>query len=208
VFEIEDLKAGDVSVQAGMVNEEKILFGDWLQGNWDLYADGYKAAADKLVEQIEGNPLEDRLICPVLFMYRHFIELKLKHLIFALDQLSDTQISARELIKHPLYPFWSYVRKHMDCIGGEGQNAELFNLLEARIRELDQLDPDGYHFRYPLNTRFEEMAIPESLGMKNLKETMNKIYNAFALIEGGIDYEVERRSLDAELEAEIRAELR
>jgi len=132
MLEIEDLKAGDVLVKAVRADQETILFGDWLQGNWDLYADGYKSAADRLVDQIEGTPLEDRLICPVFFMYRHFIELRLKTLIFGLDNLSSTQISGNELAKHPLTPLWSYVRTHLGSIGGEGNNKELFDLLEAR----------------------------------------------------------------------------
>ena len=41
--------------------------------------------------------------------------------------------------------------------------------------------------------------------MKNLKDTMNKISNAFGLIEGGIDAEREGRASDAELEAEMRS---
>ncbi len=206
MFEIEDLKPGDVLIQAGDLNEEKVLFGDWLQGKWDLYADGYKVAADMLVEQIEGNPVEDRLICPVLFMYRHFVELKLKHLILSLDKLSGKQISEKQFGKHHLYPLWLYVKTHLDCIGGEGGNAELFASLDARIKELDQLDPDSTHFRYSHNKTFQEMAIPESLSMSNLKDTMNKINNAFGLIEGGVDYETEGRATDAELEAEMRAE--
>ncbi len=205
MFEIEDLKAGDVLVKAVRADQETILFGDWLQGNWNLYADGYKSAADKLVDQIEGTPLEDRLICPVFFMYRHFIELRLKTLIFGLDNLSSTQITEKELAKHPLTPLWSYVRTHLGSIGGEGNNKELFDLLEARIVELDQLDPDGYSFRYPHNRKFEVMEIPESLGMRNLKQTMNKIHNAFTMIDGGIDAEHERRALDAELKAELTA---
>ena len=206
MFEIEDLKPDDVLIQAGNLNEGKVLFGDWLQGNWDLYADGYKVAADILVEQLEGNPQEDRLICPVLFMYRYFVELKLKHLILSLDRLSGTQISKEKFGKHHLSPLWIYVREHLDCVGGEGNSAELFASLGARIEELNQLDPDSMHFRYSHSKAFQEMAIPDSLSMSNLKGTMNKINNAFGLIEAGIDYEMEGRAIDAELEAEMRAE--
>jgi hypothetical protein len=45
------------------------------------------------------------------------------------------------------------------------------------------------------------------LGIKNLKDTMDKICNAFGLIDGGIDWETEGRALDAELEAEMRSHL-
>jgi len=77
--------------------------------------------------------------------------------------------------------------------------------LDARIKELDGLDPDEYRFRYRGNTQSKITELPESLGIKNLKDTMDKISNAFGLIDGGIDGEMEGRALDAELEAEMRS---
>jgi len=47
-----------------------------------------------------------------------------------------------------------------------------------------------------------------ALGIKNLKDTMDKISNAFGLIDGGLDGEMEGRALDAELEAEMRSNSR
>ena len=104
---------------------------------------------------------------------------------------------------HHLYRLWSIVKSHLHCLR-DSSNQD-FILLDARIRELDDLDPDGYRFRYPVNTQSEIRKLPESLGIKNLKDTMDKISNAFGLIDGGIDGEMEGRALDAELEAEMRS---
>lgn len=201
MFEFEDLKLGDKLIR-NEANEGKVLFSQSLRGNWDLYAEGYKLAADMLVDQIEGTPLEDRLLCPVLFMYRHFIELKLKNLISNLKVLSTNEFAFK--FNHKLYEPWSIVRSNLDCLRG-GSNERQFDVLDLCIKELDQLDPDGYHFRYPHNRNFEDLTIPEALSMRNLKDTMNKIYYAFQLIEGGIDCEKEGRALAAELEVEMKA---
>ncbi len=73
------------------------------------------------------------------------------------------------------------------------------------MKELDGLDPDGERFRYPVDKRSQITELPESLGIKNLKDTMEKIGNAFGRIDGGIEYETEGRALDAELETEMRS---
>ena len=201
MFEIKDLTATDRVIRNERDNDEKVLFSNFLVGNWSFFADGYKLAADMLVDQVEGNPPEDCLIAPILFLYRHWVELKLKELILSLKVFSVAEITRPN--HHHLYDLWSIVKSNLPCLR-DSRNQD-FILLDARIKELDGLDPDGYRFRYPVNKRSEITELPESLGIKNLKDTMDKICNAFGLIDGGIDYETEGRALDAELEAEMRS---
>jgi len=141
------------------------------------------------------------LNCPILFLYRHWVELKLKELILSLKVFSVVEITRPN--HHHLYDLWSIVKSNPDRLR-DSSNQD-FILLDARIKELDGLDLDGERFRYPVNMKSEITELPESLGIKNLKETMNKISNAFGLIDGGIDGEMEGRALEAELEAEIRS---
>jgi hypothetical protein len=201
MFEIEDLTATDRIIRNERGNDEKVLFSNFLVGNWSFFADGYKLAADVLVDQVEGNPPEDCLIAPILFLYRHWVELKLKELILSLKVLSVAEITRPN--HHHLYDLWSIVKSNLHCLR-DSSNQD-FILLDARIKELNGLDPDGYRFRYPVNTQSEITELPESLGIKNLKDTMDKVSNAFGLIDGGIDGEMEGRALDAELEAEMRS---
>ena len=205
MFEIEDLTPSDRIIPNERGNDEKVLFSDFLVGNWNFFADGYKLAADMLVDQIEGNAREDCLIAPVLFLYRHWIEIKLKELIVSLNVFSVTEITRPN--HHNLYQLWSTVKSNLHCLRDSGSQDDRFILLDARIKELHNLDPDGYRFRYPVDTRSQTTDLPESLGVKNLKNTMDKISNAFGLIDGGIDAESEGRALDAELEAEMRSYL-
>lgn len=201
MFEIKDLTPTDRIIRNERGNDEKVLFSNFLVGNWSFFADGYKLAADMLVDQVEGNPPEDCLIAPILFLYRHWVELKLKELILSLKVFSVAEITRRN--HHHLYDLWSKVKTNLSCLR-DSSNKD-FILLDARIKELDGLDPDGYRFRYPVNTQSEITELPESLGIKNLKDTMDKINNAFGLIDGGIDGEMEGRALEAELEAEMRS---
>lgn len=80
-LEIPYPERGDKLLDPSRKPGEKRLFAGWMVGQWQWYPDAYKQAADKLVNQIEGHSWEDRLIFPVIFLYRHFVELKLKYLI-------------------------------------------------------------------------------------------------------------------------------
>src|ERR1035441_6543594 len=51
----------------------------------DAYAFGYRMAANILAEHVRGQGCEAVLFYPVVFLYRHHVELMLKNLIFRLD---------------------------------------------------------------------------------------------------------------------------
>lgn len=70
--------------------ERELLFKsdiDWKNNAWihhyfdnmSVSADGYKLGADKLVEYIKANDNhQDTLLFPIIFLYMHAIELRLK----------------------------------------------------------------------------------------------------------------------------------
>jgi hypothetical protein len=195
----------DTLIKQGAWHEPKILFADWLAGNWHMYPDGYKQAADMVVDAMSGEPAEDILILPTVFMYRHYVELKLKDIIIQLDKLSGTRMDPRDF-GHQLLSLWSYLKDHLNCIRIECPDKELLPALTQLIGELSNLDPDSMHFRYATDKqRLNEMPMPRCLDMAHFKETMEKIKSGLDYIEAGIDAEREDRSIDAELDAEMRS---
>jgi hypothetical protein len=197
-------KKGDALIQGGGGKAAKALFADWMKGEWGFYADGYKRAADIIVDQVDGDAPDDILILPIIFLYRHYVEVKLKDVIIGLDRLSGTHMG-KGFGTHNLISLWSYLKSHLDCIRTEPGNKEILPALDSLIAELATLDPDSFHFRYPYDkTLQQEMQLPHSLSMNHFKETMEKIEHGFAYIEAGIDLETEARGLDADLEAEMR----
>lgn len=201
--EIRDPEPGDTLIKE---SGDKTLYADWMAGNWYFYPDGYKEAADRLVDQIQENwAPDDRLICPIIFLYRHFVELKLKAIVIELDRLSGTEMPDGQFTKHELRQLWSYVKSHLNCIRDGELDKQISNILDKLIKDLADLDPDSMHFRYPHNKKFEEMKLPYSLSMGNFKDVMEGLKNGLALIEAGIDLEKEARALDAELQAEVNS---
>ena len=198
-LEIRYPKNGDHLIEEG--GDVRTLFGDWIKGKWFSYVDGYKAAADLLVDKIEGRAPEDILVLPIVFMYRHHVELKLKYIITAIDVLSQTQIP--NLITHNLIALWNYVKVHLGCIRGGPFDAEMIASLDHLITELSNLDPNSFRFRYSHDRDFNENDIPTSINLRHFKETMQILSNGLSFIESGIDYERDCRALDADIEAQM-----
>ncbi len=204
-LEIHYPRLADNLIEGGGGKQAKTLFTDLMAGRWSIYADGYRRAADALVDRVEGEPPDDIFLLPIVFLYRHFVELTLKDLFLRLVSLCHIGIDPKRVTTHKLIPLWEFVKAHLNCIREEMHDKEIVPALDKLIRELSDLDPDSMHFRYAVDKEFAEMVLPRSLSMDHLKSTMEKIYNGFAYIEAGIDMEWDARDFDAELRAEVES---
>jgi hypothetical protein len=181
---------------------QKLLFADWMSGDWYAYADAYKDAADMLVDQIKENwSPHDPLILPIIFLYRHFVELKLKWIVFQLDLIGGTHPPSGLKGQHDLRSLWAYVKYHLTCLRSHSESQTIEGL-EMLIRELSDLDPKSIRFRYSHDRKDQAFALPHQISMQHFKEGMGKLADGLLYIEAGIDIEREGWEIDAELQAE------
>ncbi|HHT96569.1 MAG TPA: hypothetical protein GXZ90_01580 [Clostridiales bacterium] len=155
------------------------------------YVEGYKEAGDILVENAIGadladNKIRDTLIFPILFSYRQFLELRVKmnYIKFSLEDNS----SKKEFINktsHDLKRAWDDYVKPLVL-----EDAKLINMmdeinqLQSYIYEFNDLDPDGFRFRYPINKKLDSLNKDwEYLDLVNLKHRMNEMYDLMEDIE-------------------------
>jgi hypothetical protein len=119
-----------------------------------LYSTGYLAAGDRLAEGLSGLPSEDALVYPILFLYRHHLELELKELIsYGLLCLSgfDEATTAKKIDRlkeiHSLKSLWNLLEyHHPDC--DKWASAECQGSFRKLLFELDEHDPKGQAARY------------------------------------------------------------
>ncbi len=195
-------QVGDTLIKQG--NSTKALFADWMTGQWDFYANGYKRAGDILVDQLEGGTQDDPLILPILFSYRHYTELKLKTMIIGFDKLTGQRMKD-EKFGHNLEHLWSYLKNQLLSLPDKPMEKGVIPALDSLIREFIALDRGSYTFRYAQDKlRENEMPLPHQVDMPHLKETMEKIKNGLDYLEAGIDVEYERRDFEAEMSAEMQ----
>lgn len=119
------------------------------------YADGYRQAARRLVDEFvtngqEANYALDTVVYPIVFLYRHHFELMLKRLLRELDLIKGGK--GKFPAGHKLGPLWSKVRASIEPMFKDadwGQNA----LVDGLIDQFDAIDADGQTARYPRNSK-------------------------------------------------------
>lgn len=158
-------KSGSVFNSTLPPRDSDILFGanteDWQLnacishwGNADFaYKAGFRVAAIQLTERMCDNPSsQDCIVYPIVYLYRHHIELALKNVIRLSAQLLDQSISNNQLRTHDLSRLWQVVRAKLNPICRLAEMPQLpkadIDGIDSYMRQLNNLDPSGESFRY------------------------------------------------------------
>lgn len=134
------------------------------------FAAGYKNAAHALVAQLEravGYP--DHQGLPILFLYRHALELYLKALIYRAAQLhmleTELPVAIPRLWKEHslgrLLKMAAPILEVLDPRRLRGYRRLLEEIADV-ITEIDAVDPGSYAFRYPVTSE-GKAALPNNL---------------------------------------------
>lgn len=155
---------------------------DWylnsvLNVDWDAYAEGYKKAGDTLVQYVvDNNRDQDFLVYPIVFMYRQYLELRLKELLLVSSNLYDQDIVIPK--DHNILSLWRKVRLNIEQTWPDSQAGNHNDEIEERIKELYSIDPGSYAFRYPEDTKGEpSLAGIEHINLKRLRNVIQAISN-------------------------------
>ena len=145
---------------------------------WCLYADGYKRAADLLVQHLETTYDVNTVVYPVLFLYRQYIELSLKDIIRDGRYLNHQRRQAPAV--HELRSLWNearaIIKKHLADIPTRD-----LERIESLIREFSELDPTSEAFRYPAK-KDGEPSFPYDSPAVNLKRVADVMGELSALL--------------------------
>lgn len=148
---------------------------NFLPDDWHIYATGYKDAADVLVAHIEEHQrCQDTLVYPVVFLYRQYLELKIKNLIQQGRHLQDIHESFSKT--HRIDELWkvcSALLREIFPGDSEKEQAEIARLIE----EFCKVDPKSTAFRYPEDQDGKASLPPRvrHINLRNVKEVMDKI---------------------------------
>jgi hypothetical protein len=167
----------------------------------------FKVAADMILDShlAAKGPHHDILLFPVLYLYRHCIELKLKDLLllgirtgFFDEKTADRILDEKEGIigEHRLCALWN---KTKEFLAHHDQNDTELKVAESIINNLHQIDPDGQTLRYDhvkgtlqlrrpnygdVKANYPVYNIPETIDIANLRQTMDSFYE---YLEGNYD---------------------
>ena len=170
-----------------------------IQDQWVMMAMSYKRAADLLVEGQAKSLLigaeQQYIACPVMFLYRHFLEISLKGLLVDLQTLGkqvnplicvDQQVLDRELPGHSLKQAWLTVRQLLVELSPDQNQSDdrseepnaTFNAIEERIKEFDEIDEGSFSYRYPIDRKKNP-----ALGPLPSEQELRKVRDVVGMIE-------------------------
>lgn len=120
---------------------------------WDLYSTGYKEAGDLLIENADNHT--DFLVYPIVFLYRHCIELRLKQISIEGNKLLKTQVFTDKQMddlfhNHKLDSLWSRSKTIIEKLFPD--ESENLSSIKKMIDCFSTMDSTSYKFRYPVGT--------------------------------------------------------
>jgi hypothetical protein len=156
-------------------------------GRWSLYSDGFLRAGNRLVEGSTHSAIEDALIYPIVYLYRHHLELELKGLIaYYVTRLpcskEEKQSKTKKLTHgHSLKRFWNSVRELYPICAQE--MLEATNAFQHLLFELDSYDPSSQAARYPMdNLDKPTLSNLHLVDLDHLKSAVNKMSHYLSCI--------------------------
>ncbi len=147
--------------------------------DWELYIGGYKKAGDVLVNHIkETHRDQDFLVFPIVFVYRQYLELRLKKLIRDCKILSDEQPDFPK--GHKLRELWIECRRLLEKLEPKAEQIDL-EAVDEGIQQFCDLDPNSKSFRYPFSQKGHKLLPPdlEYINIRNLSDVMEKLSGFF-----------------------------
>lgn len=147
---------------------------------WDAYARAFKDAGDELVKSIWGGyACLDRLIVPVCFLYRHYLEVRLKSIIIDGKRLLDEKGEYPRV--HGLSSLWEEARALICKLFPDEDQSELVPV-DDLIREFNEIDFSSFVFRYPEDKKGNESLA--DVDHINLADVHRHIANAEGILGG------------------------
>jgi hypothetical protein len=141
--------------------------GQGRQGDWKAnakvveaddfdYQEGYRYAGRILADHIIEGERESFLVFPIVFLYRHYVELQFKRLIpegaFLFNRSLSVQDRALLAKSHRLDQLWELLKPILQSASLKTDDIEA---IDSYVRQIHAMDELSFSFRYPTTTTGE-----------------------------------------------------
>jgi len=179
-------------VETGPAEEIATMGQTDILDQWYNYSLGYYNAAKTLAEQsLEVDDdfpkmqekRKDEHIAPIIFLYRHYLEITLKYIYL---EWSNTSEEMKEQMlndtEHSLEKSWNYIKPLVEKTIEPADKSKLIGF-EYYIRQFVAEDPTSMKFRYPTNKEMQLFLQNErKINIKNLIQRMDEMEKFLAFI--------------------------
>lgn len=151
-----------------------------------IYEEGYKRGADLLLGATQYERTPDILLYPIVFLYRHYLELRLKSLLNGTPSEIGSESSVK--VGHDLVQLWRDVKDSVLPLVRSECLPVYIDAVDSCIEEFVELDRGGDAFRYPeFKTGSRTLDNVDSINLSNLGEVMGKIANFLDCVDNAIE---------------------
>jgi hypothetical protein len=180
------------------------------QGDDYAYRAGYLRGAQVLVETVDESGIDqDFLVYPIVFLYRHHVELALKSIIRRAPYLIErelTSIEKKHLDDHRLDFLWEDFKPISSAIskaaGWDELPSEDVKGIDDCIRQISEVDPKSYSLRYA-HSKKGDPSVPADLTHINLRHfgaVMDRLANYLSGVDSGVsEIEVMKHDYESEM---------
>lgn len=164
------------------------------------YVRGYFEAAEYLVDNFL-KMIQDFAIYPTMFLYRHYIELSLKNILYLLEGYHGISRD-KPWDQHRLLVIWNAIKPLLfKC---ESSYTKHWREAQNCIEEFHSIDEKSLTFRYHItNTNDPSIQGHTHINILQVQKIVRVLSSYLEMISEGIYMEIELRT---EYEAEMRAE--
>lgn len=185
-----------MAFQNGVVGNFVISFTRDPRNDFGVFAEGYFHAASKLAEDLlsrTGFPDFDAY--PVVFLYRHSLELYLKNVIYksallmAFKRLDD--IDAKLYNNHDLIMLSGKATVILRRLFPHDEGLQRFSDTVLRVSsEFSDIDANSFAYRYPIDRQGNPSTRPHQVvNLETLSRTMNDLLEGLDTLDFGLEVE-------------------
>lgn len=153
---------------------------------WDAVAEGYKRAATLTVNQVlKKRSFQDFLVYPICFLYRNYLEVRLKELIGSGLALSSRAANVAGY-NHNLQELWKDARDLIkECLD---PSEDILDSIGGYIGQFHQVDCSSDGFRYPVDTTGNpNLRDLHQIDLGTLKKVMEAVASELDGFSTGLD---------------------
>lgn len=155
--------------------------------------DGYKIAADALVEITNQHAwLRKKYAYPIIFLYRHYIELSLKSILQDLENWNYTDQKSKKNklhnTTHKLPELWQAVASEIIKCGGAQEDSPDVVGMAAIINQFSEIDQKSDVFRYAYGRDGKSLIDQEhQIDLYHLRIIIHRVENFFICTKSFIE---------------------
>lgn len=165
------------------------------------YAIGYRQAAELLAKHVLDTGFDhDFLVYPTMFLYRQYVELRLKEIAVCGARLEDLPPPDGKLMgSHDLAPLWAYDREVLERIES-GPSSDLDDA-ERTLNQLRWADKGSYAFRFATD-KHGNRSLPADLQHVDFERVFDVMSGVGNLLDGIVEFIQVQQDAKHEMERE------